>query len=162
MALTVNLRHLDADNVELKGELPAEDLDIDTRDEMIQISQPLHYELEAQKVEDGILVHGKLRVMLDCKCVRCLEPFQYDLRLNPWSRLLPLKGEEAVPALNDCVDLTPIVREDILLEFPPHPVCDSECRGLPQTSSGKAKTETGPAPSEQSSSAWAELNKLKF
>ena len=162
MPLTVNLRHLEAHNVQLEGELPAEELDIDTRDEMLQLNHPLHYHLEAQKVEDGVLVQGRLRIDLDCKCVRCLEPFRYELTLTHWSTLLPLVGEDAVPISNDCIDLTPILREDILLEFPPHPVCDPECRGLPQISSGKPKPEAAPAENEPSSSAWAELNKLKF
>ena len=143
--------------------MPAEELDIDTHDDVLQINQPLRYNLEAQKVENGVLVLGDLRAILDCKCVRCLEPFRYELKLKPWSRLLPLDGEEAVPVVNDCLDLTPILREDILLEFPPHPVCDSDCRGLPQLSSGKPQPEKkAPTAGEGSSSAWAELNKLKL
>ena len=62
--------------------------------------------------------------------------------------------------VNDLVDLTPFVREDILLEFPQHPLCDRECRGLPKNEPGKAKASSGAGPTE--ASAWAELNKLKF
>jgi len=39
---------------------------------------------------------------------------------------LPLEGEEKTPVDNDCVDLTPFAREDMLLEFPQHPVCEPE------------------------------------
>ena len=55
MPLVVNLRHLEAHNVVLKGELPVEELDIDPRDEVIQVRQPLEYDLEVQKLEDGLL-----------------------------------------------------------------------------------------------------------
>ena len=64
--------------------------------------------------------------------------------------------------VNDCVDLTPYVREDILLEFPRHPLCDPECRGLPRTSIGKARNSGGTGQSGMGSPAWAELNKLKL
>jgi len=75
---------------------------------------------------------------------------------------LPLEGEESVPVVNDCVDLTPYVREDILLEFPQHPLCDAECRGLPNSISGKATKPLKSDQAETGSTAWSELNKLKF
>jgi len=164
MRLLVNLRHLDAHTpiVRLQGQLSVTDLDLDTRDEMIQAAQPLDYALEVQKFEQGLLAQGRLRLTLECHCVRCLKPFQYRLALDRWARHLALQGEERVAVVNDCVDLTPFVREDILLEFPQHPLCDPGCRGLPKTLVGRADKSSGAGKSEASSSAWAELNKLKF
>jgi uncharacterized protein len=160
MALVVNLRHLAAHDASLAGEVSVEELDIDARDEVIQVTRPLQYALEVQKLEGGLLLQGRLCLVLDCECVRCLKPFQYPLELKDWACHVPLEGEEQAPVVNDCVDLTPYVREDILLEFPRHPLCKSECRGLPKTLLGKAKNTRGKT--ETGSSAWAELNKLKF
>jgi uncharacterized metal-binding protein YceD (DUF177 family) len=75
---------------------------------------------------------------------------------------LPLQGEDRVAVVNDCVDLTPYLREDILLEFPRHPLCNAECRGLPRTSVGKSRNTSGAGKTEVDSSAWTELNKLKL
>ena len=162
MSLQVNLRHLEVHNVQLSGQLPVAELDIDTRDEIIKLSEPLNYDLEIQNLEDGLLVQGRLSLILQCQCVRCLKPFAYELKIEPWTCHLPLKGEEAVPINNDCVDLTPAVREDILLEFPQHPLCNPECRGLPSASIGNTKSDGSSGKTEAGSSAWAELNKLKF
>jgi uncharacterized protein len=101
--------------------------------------------LEVQKLEDGLLVQGRLHLNLDCECVRCLKPFQYRLELDGWACHLPLQGEDCVAAVNDCVDLTPYVREDILLEFPRHPLCDPECRGLPKRLLASQETAAAPA-----------------
>ena len=161
MPILVNLRHLDPDNVRLEGELPVAELDIDNRDETVQVNRPLEYALEVQKLEGGLLVTGRLRIVLDCECVRCLKPFAFELNLPDWTLHVPLQGEEAAPVSNDCVDLTPYVREDILLEFPPHPLCAAECRGLPGAYAGKAKSPSSGRP-EPASPAWEELNKLKF
>ena len=162
MPVTVNLRHLEAHEVHLDGDLPAEELDLDVRDETIEAHEPLQYDIEVQKLEHNLLVTGRLSLALDCKCVRCLKPFQYQMEIDPWTVHIPLAGEEAVKVSNDCVDLTPFIREDILLEFPQHPLCDAECHGLPQGSlTGKGK-EPSTASSEAGSSAWAELNKLKL
>jgi uncharacterized metal-binding protein YceD (DUF177 family) len=72
---------------------------------------------------------------------------------------LPLAGEDSVSVDHDCVDLTPFVREDILLEFPQHPLCRLDCGGW-QAKAGKSKKIAGQA--EPKPSAWAALNKLKL
>ena len=100
--------------------------------------------------------------MLQCQCVRCLKRFEFPLQLEPWTLLLPFEGEEALVVDNDCADLTPYLREDILLGFSRHPVCSLECRGLPKASFGKVKTTSNASPPGAGSPAWAELNKLKL
>ena len=162
MPLVVNLRHFDEENLRLSGQLSARELDIETRDEVIQVTQPLDYDLEVQKLEAGLLIQGTLHLPLDCQCVRCLRPFQYRVELKDWSCHLPLKGEDAIAVVNDCVDLAAAVREDILLDFPRHPLCNPACRGLPKAAPGKAQKPGDSAENEASSPAWAELNKLKF
>src|SRR5215468_5310064 len=107
MPVSVNLRHLEAHSVKLDGDLPPEDLDLDIRDEMLQARQPLKYEIEVERVEQSLLLSGRLNLALDCQCVRCLKPFQFELDLDPWHAHVPLEDEEAAPIVNDCVDLTP-------------------------------------------------------
>ena len=162
MSLLVNLRHLEAHDVELDGELGVEELDIDSRDEVIQATHPLEYDLRVQKLEDSLLVQGELRLLLECQCVRCLKQFQYGLELPDWACHIPLQGEEAAPVASDCVDLTPYVREDILLEFPRHPLCDPACGGLPGMSAGKPNNTGKAGRSQAGSPEWSELNKLKL
>jgi len=148
--------------VELEGELPADELDLSGVDEVIHARKPLHYRLEAQKLDASILVQGRLEISLDCECVRCLKPFSYKLELTDWACHLPLEGDEKVVVTNDSIDLTPYVREDILLGFPQHPLCKAECRGLPRQATGQKMKISGTKQSKQSPAAWAELNKLKL
>jgi DUF177 domain-containing protein len=162
MPLLVNLRHLEEHNLQLKGELPVEELELDIHDEMIRVEKPLRYQIEVQQMEHSLLLQGDLHLTLNCQCVRCLKEFEHTLDVTGWTRHLPLQGEEKVPVSNDCVDLTPLVREDILLEFPQHPLCEAGCRGLPKTDVGKAQKTSGPGQSKPKPSAWAELDKLKF
>jgi uncharacterized protein len=160
MPITVNLRHLEQHNVLLEGELPVEELDVDTRDEMIRAEHPLQYNLEVQKLEDSLLVEGSLNLVLSCHCVRCLKAFEHEVHFEEAALHVPLQGEDAAPVINDCVDLTPYIREDILLEFPQHPLCSPDCGGLPAAQARKQTSESGQ--DEPCSSAWAALNKLKF
>jgi len=162
MPLLVNLRHLEAHNLELDGTIPVEELDLDLRDDLVGARQPLEYKLEVQQLENSLLVQGRLRLVLQCLCVRCLKPFAHELVLDGWAHHLPLEGDEKVVVVNDCVDLTPLIREDILLEFPQHPLCDVDCPGLPRTEGGKPGKTNGARQTAKESSAWTELDKLKL
>jgi len=159
--LTVNLRHLVKRELHLEGELPANELGLNGLDEMIQIPGVVQYDLMVQKMGQALLVQGRLTTQLECQCVRCLKAFSLAIDLPEFSAQLPLEGEEAVPVEGDYVDLTPFLREDIVLAFPQHPLCEAGCAGLKRPPS--AGSEAQPIQeSQMTSSAWAVLNKLKL
>ncbi|MBI2948677.1 MAG: DUF177 domain-containing protein [Verrucomicrobia bacterium] len=161
MPLTINLRHLEHKVLHLRGESQASELEVTNVDELVQMLQPLRYDFWVEKLKGSVLVRGVLRFVLDCQCARCLRPFQRVVELADWSCNLTLEGEDRVAVENDCVDLTPVIREDILLAFPQHPLCKSECSGLPFAAQPYPNaSETGASGSVPS--AWDELNKLKF
>jgi uncharacterized protein len=159
MPLTFNLHHLERKNLLLQGELPVAELELEANDEMVQARTPLRYDLELQQIDQAVLAQGTLALTLDCECVRCLKPFKMELKLEQWACHLPLEGEEKVPVVNDSVDLTPFVREDILLAFPQHPLCKPDCRGLAPK---KSKAGSGVAGPDDGPSPWAALDKLKL
>jgi uncharacterized protein len=162
MPLLVNLRHLQRKPQDLQGELSAEELDFGALDEIIHVREALRYELRAEQLGANVLVQGRLEVVLDCECARCLKPFRWPLALEPWTCHLALEGEERAWVVNDCVDLTPWIREDTLLACPQHPLCHPECRGLPEWQSFGAPATSGARQDEAGSTTWAELDKLKF
>ena len=160
MGLIINLRLLSQETLFLQGELSPAELDFGLRDDMFNISLPVKYDLEAEMVDDAMLVRGRLSAELECECVRCLKSFTRPLELPELTLHLPLTGEEAVSIDNDNVDLTPYLREDMILEFPQHPLCQPECAGLKKIGKNQAP-KSGDKP-ETAASAWAELNKLKL
>lgn len=162
MPLQVNLRHLEDNSLQLHGELSVAELDLDLRDDLVRAEKPLRYDLEVELVDDALLLRGCLLLPLQCVCVRCLKPFEFPLIIERWTLHLPLAGDDQVSVINDCVDLTPFLREDILLEFPQHPLCEADCRGLPKTLVGKVKKPSEAGKIEAKSSAWAALDKLKL
>lgn len=161
MPLKVNIRRLETNEAELEGELSAEELDLDAPDDLVHARQPVQYAITAQKAGREVLVQGSIRTTLECECVRCLKPFQQELALEDWTVLVSLEGEEKAEIKDDCVDLTPYLREDILLAFPQHPLCEADCAGLPNRADKNARQTKVPGP-PTGSSVWSELNKLKF
>lgn len=162
MPLLVNLRHLEREPQVLQGEIPVEDLDVENWDELIRTPLPLKFNLTTQLVGHGVLVQGRLELPLACECARCLRPFRLAVQLERWAVMLPLEGQDKVLVINDCVDLTPWIRDDILLAFPLHPVCRPDCGGLPEAKSSVWSAAVSPDPELPGDSAWAVLDKLKF
>jgi uncharacterized protein len=157
MPITVNLRHLEEEEIRLNGELPVAELALDVRDELIHSTKPLRYDLTIERLHEAVLIQGNLRLTLDCECARCLRPFEYEVALTGWAQHLPLEGEDKVSIMNDLIDLTPFVREDMLLEFPQHPLCRSNCAGLKKKSGIPSAGDD-----EKPPSPWIELDKLKL
>lgn len=158
MALLISVVDLKDGEQPLAGELTAAELGLEFKDELVTGIQPLAYDLHASLVDDDILVRGRLELPVDCECSRCLKPFTQTVRLPGWALHLPLKGEDAIPLEGESVDLTPWVREDILLGFPQHPLCAPGCPGLPAAGSTvpEPKAEADPPPSP-----WAQLEEWK-
>jgi uncharacterized metal-binding protein YceD (DUF177 family) len=162
MPLLINLRHLEKKEVTLEGEMTPAELDLEKLDEVIHVSKPLQYDLVAERIDNAILVQGSLFLDVECECVRCLKKFRQEIDIPQWAAHLPLEGEDQVVVSNDTVDLTPYIREDIVLGFPQHPLCDAECVGLPKGAAAKVKKASGAGKFDESSSAWAQLDKLKL
>ena len=73
-----------------------------------------------------------------------------------------LEGEDKVSLVNDCVDLTPHIREDMVLAFPQHPLCKPDCSGLAKAQKKPEKSPGMAGKPESASSAWSALDKLKL
>lgn len=159
MSLKVNLRLLEKESIRLDGDVPASELVPDFKDELMRLSHPVEYELVVERQSDSLWVTGTLRTHVDCECARCLKAFVLPVHVDPFSLLAPLEGDEALPVDGDFADLTPAVREDILLALPTNPLCRPDCRGLkPQGQPRELQVREQAEPN----TAWSALDNLKL
>jgi uncharacterized protein len=87
---------------------------------------------------------------VELRCVSCLEKFVHEIEVPAFAVHTELRGPEAV-------DLTPFIREDLLLNLPAHPHCDRD--------GGRICTAKRIEMAEQDTkgkSNWGELDKLKL
>jgi DUF177 domain-containing protein len=96
------------------------------------------------RTADGILVTGDLHTSVELVCSRCTELFSMPIRfaleeefhptidiVTGASLPLPSDDDEAVRIdEHHVIDLTEVIRQDLLLALPLHPVCRSRCAGL--------------------------------
>ncbi len=160
MPLKVNVRQLEKGDQTLAGELPVAELELMLDPEVMRAPKPLRYRLQAQSMEPAILVQGSLRLDLECDCVRCLKRFTHRIEIPDWACHFTLEGEEKVATVDDSVDLTPFLREDILLSLPQHPLCKPGCRGMKPAAAAAGKPAGGQLVGTPS--VWTTLDKLKL
>jgi uncharacterized metal-binding protein YceD (DUF177 family) len=127
MSLKVNLMQLDMEGRRFHGELHEDVLELDLRDAMIHASGALKYDLWVEKHDQSLLVRGELSQAFSFNCVRCLKTFEKVLELSEWSAYVALEGEDSQPVADDEVDMIPVLREDVALALPHHPVCVGGC-----------------------------------
>jgi uncharacterized metal-binding protein YceD (DUF177 family) len=145
----IHLRQIQAEGLHLEGEeeCPIPELAA----EGVLATGPLRYSLDLGISEGALWVTGNLAQPVELKCVRCLEPFRFDIEVPAFSIHQELTGPELV-------DLAPYVREDILLNLPAHPHCDREGgRKCPA-----AEIATAPVETEKRAPDWSALDKLKL
>ena len=121
--LIVDVERLARDGEPFAGEIPADVLDLDPSAELITPAGAIRYDLFIQRIGDELLVRGSVRQLFRCTCVRCNGVFD-------WESVDRAVGFSVALGENPFVDLTPEIREDIILTFPSHPLCRTECKGL--------------------------------
>jgi uncharacterized metal-binding protein YceD (DUF177 family) len=149
--MKIHLQQIPESGVHLAGQETADILDLD--DPVIQPLQDVSYSLFVQVEKNNLLVTGQLSLELELECVSCLRRFHYPLIVPDFLYETATEGRETI-------DLTPAIREDILLVLPSHPRCDwdghSECPGL-RIEKGTSIESVPEAPN-----AWDALDELNL
>lgn len=151
--LILNVDALEEANQPFEADLPRELLDSVLRADPpteFQAAGASHLSGAATKIGRKVLVQARFRVPLTGQCKRCLKPLQVDEpveltrtfvpadQIAPRTERKPRDSEGAVTAgLVDEdayegkeIDLTPAMREQILLSIPSAPLCRDDCLGL--------------------------------
>jgi uncharacterized protein len=130
--------------------------DISGIDIDLEVVQPLVGRIRLLRTTDGILVTGSLHTEVRVSCRRCLKSFDLpvDFALEEQFRpsidvytgaALPVEdGEDVVTRtdLHHMLDITEVIRQDLLLAMPMSPLCSQDCRGLCARCGADLNTET--------------------
>ena len=115
--MKVHLKQIPTQGLHLEGD---EDCPIqEVESEGIRCTGLLHYDIDLGVAAGGLWANGSLSQPVELRCVSCLEKFAYEIRVPAFAVHTELVGPETV-------DLTPCMREDILLNLPAHPHCDRD------------------------------------
>jgi len=139
--MRIDVRELELGALTLTGEVPVADLKLDSSD--VHVLGQIVVKLWAEKQGREIRVRGRFTVDIELPCARCLDPvkapilaeFDQFYQSNTHHHLtgeieLREKDTEVAFFCGDFIEVSDIVREQILLGLPMKPICREDCRGL--------------------------------
>jgi len=112
-----DIRNLPTEGKQVTGSLPPSFFELPENDS-VKAETPLTYELSFIRDDKDIIVTGSLDATFSLECGRCLERFQMQVNLPDYQAEVPIEKETTM-------DLTDLVREDILLTLPNFPRCEN-------------------------------------
>ncbi len=154
--LTPKIADIPDEGLSLSGDVTAEELGLTEADAVL--SGPLAVGLDLRAVEGTVCVTGVIEGTAVRQCVRCLrdfeEPIAFSLRVayeretkvppvvakrEDQRKKKPAPADEVEPEehnddiyhyVGDQLELAPMLREQVILAAPMHPLCQEECLGL--------------------------------
>lgn len=139
--MEVFLRDIPAEGIDLTFEADPSHLQL--VEEGIGFEGLVHVQLSISKQQDTVYLTGHIEAELVLDCSLCLKKLPYPLSLGMQAEYLStrflsareeheLKPEEldVIFYSRDAIQFDDLVREQILLAIPMHPLCAPVCRGL--------------------------------
>ena len=122
---------------------------------------PMTLELRLEGLHEGILATADLAVDASAECVRCLDPFSFELRVD-FQELFAYSSSDSdsYTVVDDSLNLEDIIRDAVVLELPFQPVCKEDCYGLDPATGEKRTEPPGENVADEIDPRWQELSKL--
>jgi len=146
--MKVHLNQIPPEGLHLVGEEDCPLGDIATSE--IRCVGPMRYTLDLGVSDGALWANGTIAQTVELSCVACLEKFEYEIRVPAFALQTELHGPENV-------DITPFMREDILLNLPPYPHCDRDGGRVCKAAKFEITSDDGTVKAD-----WSVLDKLKL
>ena len=154
--IRISANQVDPNGTRYCGKEKTSDMDFGKPDGQVKLPDTVDYDLVATKVNGGILISGRLELDLECQCVRCLEKYGFNIKCEDVCHFYETGA-------NSEIDLTPELREDILITFPQNFICSSDCKGLcPSCGKNRNVKSCRCGDPKGDNVCWNELDKLEL
>ncbi|MFA5430055.1 MAG: DUF177 domain-containing protein [Candidatus Omnitrophota bacterium] len=119
--MKIDVRNIPPEGLFREENIPPEELDMET--ELVSLSGPVAVKARIFRIGDILDINAAVSAVLELSCSRCLcdyslplaKAFRFDHRIE--------SGEEEA-------DLTPYIRDELMVDYPVKPLCNDNCKGL--------------------------------
>lgn len=133
-----------------------DDIFTDIIDSRTKDVSPLMYELNLSLVRGDLVVQGASTVVIDAICDRCLVEYEHVINIDNLCHV--------IEKVDDVVDLTEYLREDIILAIPQTYLCSDDCDCGHPVHDESDYNDIEPCNNAENAeeSPWSELGDIKF
>jgi uncharacterized protein len=133
----------------------------------VPVGAELELDLRLESVMDGVLVSGTATAPVSGECGRCLADLSDTLSVTVQELFLypdaaaDQDPEDELPQLvGDLLDLTPTLRDAVVLALPLNPLCREDCKGLCATCGERLDDLPEDHAHDQTDARWSALSGL--
>jgi uncharacterized protein len=133
----IDINRIPLEGLTLEERVSPSALDLET--DIVKLLEPIKIRAEVSKITNAVTVNLSLSGSMHLNCSRCLREFNVALkkvlRLNYHvDRTEPIIDPSTAPRVNGersrTIDLDQDIKEEIILDYPIKPLCNSDCKGL--------------------------------
>lgn len=116
--------------------------------ESVQLTKDIEGEITISRLENGLLVEGTVNTESQQECHRCLSTFTRPahLKFKQVYAKKPRPEEEEMPIIDNQIDLTPLIEQEILVNLPIKLLCRPDCPGAIDAPAEYTKDNTKGSP----------------
>jgi len=153
----VDLRRRTGSRRTVESRVVIDDLEVGER---LIVDRAVQANLVVEAVTEGLVVSGQVTALSRTACRGCLGDVDVllDFEIREIFEATPIEGE-TWPIDDERIDLTPVLREVVLLNLPVAPLCAEDCAG-PEP--GRFPTGLAPGDEPPRDERWAALDELRF
>lgn len=185
--MKIKLQELSEEERRYSGEVGIDVLALDS-DPVFRPKSPITYDIGVCIISEMMIARGSLSAEFNLQCSRCGEEYDALVEENDYSLALDLQSHspkkggpdadkpeiEDLPEENDrdsvlyyvekgieFVDLTPDMRESIILRFPGYPICRETCKGRCPKCGQNLNTDVCICEPEPTDDRWGMLDQIE-
>lgn len=149
--------------------------ELDLGDERVKLTSPAAVSGQASSKEDEVRLRGAIRAEVEVACDRCLAAVKFPVEVEFDTSFLPeevgrdatenleLRVEDMAASFYDgeAVDVSELVREQVILAVPTRLLCSEQCKGLCPKCGADLNAEGCACEQGEVDPRWAALANLK-
>lgn len=154
--MKIDIRRFPEDGKRFEGDEPPEILDLEPGDLIRGATELIRYKFFAELLSQDLIVRGTVSAGLKMACSRCTEIFSTSVSDSAFLRAYEIEPDQ------EEVDVTPDLREAVLLHAPSFPLCTENCAGLcPQCGTNRNRGQCS-CSGKEADLRWDTLDSLRF
>ena len=131
--MKIIINQVSAEGLYIEEEIKSGELDLET--DLIKFRHSLKLAARITRITNALTVDLNISAIIFADCSRCLSEFE-------WVFDKDVQRSYLLNSSDVFIDLKPIIREEIILDYPIKPLCNLNCKGL-CVKCGKNKNQGG-------------------